>query len=148
MQQSFSPIPINQDRRVSLSTEARIKQRQEKESIPKVIANPLASLSKEEIENFALLGAKSFIKITNIISTSSNFSLMIDNLEKKNVKTKYVDPDFPPSIKSLAIENIGNRSQWKSFVWLRPDDFIKGDYILMDLDSNNFKPKLRQGAKK
>lgn len=130
----FQPIPIDEERRYSFTSELNLKKRKELEKKSSLLNNNFENLLEEEIEEHAKTAMASFTRIIKKISSNSLFDCVLDGLERQGKSMKYVDDLFPASLKSLIPNETHHRKQWKSIQWMRPSDFLKDDYRLFPID--------------
>jgi len=86
-------------------------------------SDPFNKLCPEDINSYASVALQMFQKVLGDVSSKSLFAQTLSNFSKTS-SGKYVDPDFSANIKSLAGDNLANRSTWKAFSWLRPEQFM------------------------
>lgn len=130
----FKPIPIDEERRYSLSSDPNFKKRKELEKKIGKVTNNFEDLQEEEIEEHAISALGAFSRVMKKISSNSLFDCVLDGLERQQKSSKYVDDHFPANLKSLIPTETQQRKQWKSIQWMRPSDFMKGDYRLLPVD--------------
>ena len=87
--------------------------------------DPLSHLSPEEINEYASLGLGLFQKSLALCSSDSGFKTVMRNIKRMNLG-KYLDETFQPTLHSIVGDNLINRTPWRAFVWLQPDQFSQG----------------------
>lgn len=86
--------------------------------------DPLTLMSKQEIDDMSKIGLQMYLNALELCASESGFKTVIRNIQRLGLGV-YIDDAFRPCLKSLVGDNLINKSPWRAFTWLRPDEFSK-----------------------
>ena len=127
----FQPIVAPTTKRPQPKPKSKVEERSEKDKKANphsesegTKTDPLHLMTPEELNELASIGLEMFQKSLALCASESGFKTVIRNIQRMNLGC-YVDDIFKPELKCLVGDNLINRSPWRAFVWLHPDQFVK-----------------------
>ena len=97
--------------------------------------DPLALMSAQELNDMSNIGLQMYLNALDICASESGFKTVIRNIQRLGLGV-YVDDVFKPCLNSLVGDNLINKSPWRAFTWLRPDEFVKGPVSIFGLSKD------------